>query len=145
MKKLSKAGCTLTAGLDLGDKTSYLYVLDTSSGEVVEQSRIPTTPEALKRRFAGQPPIRVALENGTHSPWASQLLEAGGHEVLIANARHVRLVYQNKRKSDQLDAENLARPARLDPKLLSPIHRRKQEVHADLALLKSRDALVRVT
>ena len=37
----------MTAGLDLGDKYSYLCLLDTESGEVIEESRLPTNPEAL--------------------------------------------------------------------------------------------------
>jgi hypothetical protein len=34
-----------TVGLDLGDKYSYLCVLDTDSGELVEEGRLRTTPE----------------------------------------------------------------------------------------------------
>ena len=37
-----------TAGLDLGDKYSYLCLIDTESGEVVEEGRLRTTPEALR-------------------------------------------------------------------------------------------------
>jgi len=41
-----------TAGLDLGDKYSYpLCIIDQHSGEVIEEGRLRTTPEALKRRF----------------------------------------------------------------------------------------------
>ena len=32
-------------------------------------------------------------EAGTHSPWASRVLEECGHEVLVANARKLRLIY----------------------------------------------------
>jgi transposase len=39
-------------------------------------------------------------------------LEECGHEVLVANARKLRLIYANKRKTDEIDAENLARLAR---------------------------------
>jgi hypothetical protein len=35
----------MTAGLDLGDKYSYLCLLDTDSGEVIEEGRLLTTPE----------------------------------------------------------------------------------------------------
>jgi len=78
----------ITAGLDLGDKYSYLCLIDTASGEVMEEGRLRTTPEALKRRFTSeQPPMRIAIETGTHSPWVSRLLEECGHEVLVANAR----------------------------------------------------------
>ena len=94
-----------TAGVDLGDKYSYLCLIDTQSGEVMEEGRLRTSPEAFKRRFASErPPMRIAIEAGTHSPWASRVLEELGHEVLVANARKLRLIYSNKRKTDQTDA-----------------------------------------
>jgi len=43
----SRATPMVTAGLDLGDKYSYLCLLDTDSGKVLEEGRLPTTPEAL--------------------------------------------------------------------------------------------------
>jgi transposase len=94
----------LTAGLDLGDKYSYLCLLDTEGGEVIEEGRVRTTPEALRRRFASERPMRVAIEAGTHSPWVSRLLEECSHEVLVANARKLRLIYSNKQKTDEVDA-----------------------------------------
>jgi transposase len=83
------------------------------------------------------------MEVGTHSRWASHLLEELGHEVLVANARKLRAIYDNPRKGDRADAETLARLARLDPNLLSPIHHRSPQAQADLAIIRSRDALVR--
>jgi transposase len=93
-----------TAGLDISDKYSHLCLLDTASGEVMEEGRVRTTPEALKRRFASEQQLRIAIETGTHSPWVSRLLEECGHEVLVANARKTRLIYSNKRKTDEVDA-----------------------------------------
>jgi transposase len=94
----------MTAGLDLGEKYSYLCLIDTVSGEVMEEGRLLTSPEAFRRRFASERPLRVAIETGTHSPWVSRVLEECGHEVLVANARKLRLIYSNKRKTDELDA-----------------------------------------
>jgi transposase len=37
--------------------------------------------------------MRIAIEAATHSPWASRVLEECGHEVLVANARKLRLIY----------------------------------------------------
>jgi transposase len=37
--------------------------------------------------------MRIAIEAGTHSPWVSRVLEECGHEVLVANARKIRLIY----------------------------------------------------
>jgi transposase len=108
----------------------------------MEEGRLRTTPEALKRRFASEQPMRIAIETGTHSPWVSRLLKECGHEVLVANARKTRLIYPNKRKTDELDAENLARLARVDPKLLHPLKHRGEESQAHMALIRSREALV---
>ncbi len=54
-----------TAGLDLGDKYSYLCLIDQQSGEVMEEGRLRTTPEAFRRRFASEQPLRIAIEAGT--------------------------------------------------------------------------------
>jgi transposase len=132
----------MTAGLDLGDKYSYLCLIDQEGGEVMEEGRLRTTPEAFRRRFASEQPMRIAIETGTHSPWVSRLLEECGHEVLVANARKLRFIYANKRKTDQIDAENLARLARVDPKLLYPLKHRGEESQAHMALIRSREALV---
>jgi transposase len=133
----------VTAGLDLGDRYSYLCLIDTQSGEAIEEGRLRTTPEAFRRRFASErPPMRIAIEAGTHSPWVSRLLEECGHEVLVANARRLRLIYANKRKTDEIDAHNLARLARLDPKLLYPLRHRGEDSQAHMAIIRSRQALV---
>ena len=132
----------MTAGMDLGDKYSHLCLIDTQSGEIMEEGRLRTTPEAFRRRFSSERPLRIAIEAGTHSPWASRVLEECGHEVLVANARKLRLIYSNKRKTDEIDAENLARLARVDPKLLYPLKHRDEESQAHIALIRSREALV---
>ena len=65
-----------------------------------------------------------------------------GHEVLVANARKVRLIYQSESKDDRLDAERLARLARVDPSLLHPIRHRDAESQEAMAVLRSRQVLV---
>lgn len=133
---------TYFVGLDLGDKYSQLAVIDLE-GELLEETRLPTSKAAFKRKFELLPVSRIGMEVGTHSRWASQLIEEAGHEVLVANARKLRAIYSNPRKGDQADAETLARLARVDPKLLSPIQHRSPEAQADLSLIRSRDGLVR--
>jgi transposase len=139
----SKGQPRITAGLDLGDKYSYLCLIDTDSGEAIEEGRLRTTPEALRRRFASeQQPLCVAIEAGMHSPWVSRVLKECGHEVLVANPRRTRLIYASKRKTDEVDAESLARLARVDPKLLYPLKHRGEDSQAHLAIIRSRQALV---
>jgi transposase len=85
---------------------------------------------------------RIALEVGTHSAWIARLLMELGHEVFVANPRKLRGIYQNERKSDRVDAQWLARVARVDPKLLAPITHRGRQAQADMARLRARQALV---
>lgn len=70
-------------------------------------------------------------------------MEECGHQVLVANTRKLKLIYGEGKKTDRLDAENLARLARLDPKLLAPLRHRGETSQAHLALIRSRDALIR--
>jgi transposase len=144
MAELSRTAMAtgLTIGIDLGDKYSQVCIVD-EAGEVTEESRLQTTKAAIDRRFSGMERARIAFEAGTHSPWMQRLLEGLGHDVIVANAAQVRLIAGNDRKNDRLDAERLARLARVDPRLLSPVQHRSEEVQADRAVLRSRDVLVR--
>jgi transposase len=141
MGKHSKSMSGVTVGVDLGDKFSWLCVLD-ESGEITEETRVATTPKALRRRMSEIARCRVVVEVGTHSPWVQRQLEGLGHEVIVANARQVRLIHKSPTKNDRLDAERLARLGRMDPKLLSPLRHRKTQTQVDRALLRSRGALV---
>lgn len=134
------SGCVV--GMDLGDREARVCVLD-ADGEVVDEGTVRMRREALRHRFGGTAPMRVVLEAGTHSRWASQELEAAGHEVLVANPRRVRMIFGADDKSDKLDAERLARLGRSDPKLLYTIRHRSDEAQAALTVLRSRHALVK--
>src|ERR1700751_3358504 len=107
----------LTIGLDLGDRNSWYCVLD-EAGQIQLEQRVRTSAKALREVFGDMPHSRIALEIGTHSPWISRLLSEWGHEVIVANARKVRLIGESRKKDDRLDAQTLARLARIDPELL---------------------------
>jgi transposase len=132
----------LTIGLDLGDRWSWYCVLN-EAGEIVLERRLTTTPEAMKHVFGRMPRSRVALETGAHSPWVSRLLAALGHEVIVAHARNVRLIGESRRKDDRIDARTLARLARVDPQLLSPVQHRSAQAQIHLMVIRARAELVR--
>ena len=73
----------------------------------------------------------------------SRVLDAIGHVVIVAKARHVRLIVRCRQKDDRLDARTLARLARVDPELLSPVIYRSVQAQADLSVIRARAALVR--
>ena len=113
----------LTIGLDLGDRSSWYGVLD-DSGTVLLEQRLSTTAKVMKEVFGGMPRSRIALETGMHSPWVSRLLSELGHEVIVAHARNVRLIGESQRRDDRMDAQTLARLARIHPQLLAPVKHR---------------------
>src|SRR6202040_1759307 len=132
----------LTIGLDLGDRNSWYCMLD-EAGQIQLEQRVRTTAKALQEGFGAMPGSRIALEIGTHSPWISRLLSELGHEVIVANARKVRLIGESRKKDDRLDAQTLARLARIDPELLYPVKHRSVQAQADLMLIRARAGLVR--
>jgi len=151
MKKVSTAAVKasrnfsqskLTVGLDLGDRSSCYCVLD-ESGRIVMEQRVSTTAKGLQAAFGAMPRSRIALETGVHSPWISRLLSGLGHEVIVAHARNVRLIGESRKKDDRLDAQTLARLARIDPQLLCPVKHRSAKAQADLTVIRARAGLVR--
>lgn len=131
-----------TIGVDLGDEVSEYCVLD-KSGDVVAEGTVETDVAAFQRLFGKLPLSRVAMEVGTHSPWANRCVSALGHEVIVANARKVKLITESSEKDDRMDAQMLARLARIDVRLLSPIEHRSEQEYADLMVIRGRAALVR--
>ena len=131
----------LTIGMDLGDQFTYYCVLD-EAGEVMVEQKLSTTKQGIKQVFGRISRSRVALETGAHSPWVSRQLTQLGHEVIVAHARNVRLIGESSRKDDRLDARMLARLARLDPRLLSPVQHRSAEAQVHLTVIRARAALV---
>jgi transposase len=131
----------LTIGVDLGDRSSAYCVLN-EAGEIVFEHKLATTPEAMKQVFGSLPRCRIAMETGTHSPWVSRLLTALGHEVIVGHAQKVRLITKSRRKDDRLDARTLARLARIDPGLLSPVKHRSAQAQLHLAEIRARAVLV---
>jgi transposase len=84
------------------------------------------------------------MEAGVHSIWISEQLQELGHEVIVADVRELRTISHRDRKCDEVDAEKLARYARLDPNILRPIAHRTVEQQEALTLIRARDLLVRL-
>mgnify|MGYP000929691857 FL=1 len=141
MKKAQTPSQTVI-GIDLGDKKHAVCVMN-QAGKVLSETSIPNNKFALERLCQEFPGALVVIEVGTHSPWISRLLQSCGLRVLVANARKVKAIYTNKRKCDRLDAEILARLARVDPELLHPLEHRSEQAQSDMLSIKMRDAMVR--
>ncbi len=133
---------TTVIGIDLGDLRHAVCVID-SAGEIIEEVTITNTRESLAKLAKKYPGSRIAMEVGSHSPWISRWLTELGCEVIVANPRKLRAIYQNERKSDELDAQMLAKLARADISLLHPVQHGSEQAQRDLLRIKLRDNLVR--
>src|SRR6266849_5539611 len=94
----------LTIGVDLGDRTSRYCVLDRDGNVLLERSTA-TTKKGWAQAFASMGASRIAVEVGTHSPWVKRLLESWNHQVIVANARRVKLITESTRKDDRMEVK----------------------------------------
>ena len=53
------------------------------------------------------PKLSTCSKAQIRTPWISSLLSDLGHEVIVTNARQVRLIGESRKKDDRLDAQNL--------------------------------------
>lgn len=132
----------ITIGMDLGDR-NHLVVVHDNSGNELDLAKVINTRKAIAHYFKDYPGATVALEAGTHSPWISRLLAELGCTVYVGNPRKLRLIWQSKDKTDERDARMLAMVCRVEPKLLSPIKHRGRQAQLDIALIRSREVLVK--
>src|SRR5271156_3520573 len=143
MKKLTKMPTQMgeTIGIDLGDKVSRYCILD-RDGEVMEEGSFRNQASSIEKHFSGEP-RRIALEAGAQSAWISRELKLLGHEVIVANPRELKWITSSDTKNDPVDARKLALLARADARLLAPVEHRSAEQQAELAVIRTRDAMLR--
>ncbi len=133
---------SITIGIDLGDLKHAICILD-AEGAILKESKIINSRAAFQKLSSKYPGALMVMEVGMHSLWINWFLKDLNHRVLVANPRKVRAISENLRKSDRKDAEMLARLARSDEKLLSPIEHRSLDMQRDRLQIKLRDNLVR--
>ena len=132
----------VTIGLDLGTSAHTFCVLD-RRGEILKKGWLHNERKELAKLASVYLGALVIMEAGIYSPWISRFLDALGMEVVVANPRKTRAIWQNERKSDERDALVLARLGRADRNLLSPIVHSSEEAQRDLLQIKLRDSLAR--
>jgi transposase len=133
---------TITIGIDLGDKFHIAVVFD-GEGNELETAHVTNTKAGVSKFFQRYKHARVAMEAGTHSPWISRLLGEMGLTVYVGNPRKLRFIWDSTDKSDARDARILGMVCRIEPRMLHPLQHRSSQAQADLALIKSRDMLVK--
>ena len=104
---------------------------------------MPCTPEDVRAYLKRHPGALLAIETGTHCRWVCRIGLELGHEVLVGNARKLRVIWDSSRKNDWNDAEMLAKVARMDRTRFAPVRLRGDGDQGLMRLVKSRDLLVK--
>ncbi len=128
-------------GIDLHQNETEICVID-DSGDIIERARFKTSRSSFERRFGGQVSMKVVLEAGGSSPWVSRLIESMGHDVVVCAPRRVRLIAESTMKTDEIDAEVLARLVRVDEGFLGRVTHRSESAQLQRGLMTARTALV---
>ena len=142
-QQMIEQGMNVVAGLDLGDKHSFVCLIDLD-GNVVERKKLRTSLAAFERYFGEWAGMRVVCEAGTHANWVYRLLGRLEHEPLMADTHRLALITQSLSKDDRTDAERLAELGLRMPAMLNPVKPASRETQSDRAVLKARETLIEV-
>ena len=94
-------------GCDLHSRKQQVAVLDTTTGELVEQE-LAHEGDAVERFYrALAPPVTIGIETTGYTQWFHALMHRLGHTVLVGEAAKIRAMVVRKTKTDRRDARHL--------------------------------------
>ena len=94
-------------GCDLHSRKQQVAVLDTTTGEVLEQE-LAHDGDAVERFYrALRPPVTIGSETTGYTQWFHALMHRLGHTVLVGEAAKIRAMVVRKTKTDRRDARHL--------------------------------------
>jgi transposase len=128
-------------GIDLASKTSAFCVM-TEKCEVVFECESETDEDGFRQALHKHVGLRIVLETSPLAEWAATTLEALGHKAVVIDARKAKAVITTKKKTDVLDARNLARMAVTG--WYSEVHRKSEDARLMRTYLKARDGVLKV-
>lgn len=137
-----KKGIRFVYGIDLGDRSSQVCELDRRTGEVGLDLKVKTTREQFDALFGTIPQSRIVMECSGSSPWVSRLARAHGHDVIVADSRKLRAIWDTPQKNDRRDALLLAQLGGSATPLLHGVHHRGETAQRRLSVIRARDLVV---
>jgi len=129
------------AGIDVANEASALCVVDDRGGVVLERM-VSTERLALLEALSGLGALRVVIESSPLAEWLASVLEEGGHEPVIVDARAAKQLLSATKKTDRRDAATLAGMARTG--WYTPVHRKSASARLQRSRLQARQGVVRL-
>jgi transposase len=94
-------------GCDLHSRKQQVAVLDTTTGEILEQELVHEG-DAVERFYrALRPPVTIGIETTGYTQWFHAVMHRLGHTVLVGEAAKIRAMVVRKTKTDRRDARHL--------------------------------------
>jgi transposase len=85
-------------GCDLHSRKQQVAVLDTNTGEVLEEE-LAHDGDAVERFYrALPPPVTIGIETTGYTQWFHALMHRLGHTVLVGEAAKIRAMVVRKRR-----------------------------------------------
>jgi transposase len=126
-------------GIDLAVKSSVVCVTD-GKGRVVLERAVATSEAGLAGVLGGRPRLRCLLEASPLAEWVAEIIEGMGHEAVVIDTRKATGVIRTKKKTDRLDARNLAKMSRTG--WYSVVHRKSPAARQTRSFLQARNGLI---
>ena len=126
-------------GIDIANKSSAICVLD-ESDKIIWEGSCLTDRDGFIRGLERWGSLHCVIEASPLSEWLAEVLEELGHKVTVIDPRKAKSIITSKRKTDKLDARNLARMCRTG--WYSEVHRKSADARLLRSYLKARKGLV---
>lgn len=126
-------------GIDLSVKSSSVCITD-GAGKVVVERVVTTDEGGLGSVLRGRERLRCLLEASPLAEWVAGVVEGLGHEAVVIDTRKATGVIRTKKKTDRLDARNLAKMSRTG--WYNPVHRKSEAARQARTFLQARHGLV---
>lgn len=125
-------------GIDLASKSSAICIVD-DKGAILFEGMCPTDEDGFRQVLKGWQGLRCVIEASPLSEWVARILESLEHDVVVIDPRRAKAIITSKRKTDKLDARNLARMAQTG--WYTAVHRKSEEARLLRSHLKARKGL----
>jgi len=126
-------------GIDLALRSSWVCITN-GKGVILEERVVATEEAELEEVFAGRRGMSCLLEASPLAEWMAKLLEGWGHTATVIDTRKAKGVIRTKKKTDKLDASNLAKMSRTG--WYTAVHRKSKEARAMRTYLQARQGLL---
>ncbi len=126
-------------GIDIANKSSAICVLN-DEDKIVWEGDCLTDGDGFYQSLKRWSGLQCIVEASPLSEWISDILEGFGHQVTVIDPRKAKAIITSKKKTDKLDARNLARMGRTG--WYTEVHRKSHDARLLRSYLKARKGLV---